>query len=91
MSTMAKVELTEVYRKFHVRTLAKKLLERRIILVQIKKYSVLVEKLHHLFKVFPDTELLFLPNREWIRIPIVFAAKVISEETDLNYSVFYTF
>lgn len=52
---------------------------------------MLVEKLHHLFKVFPDTELLFLPSREWIRITIVFVAKVISEETDLNYSVFYTF
>lgn len=58
-STMEKVEVTEVYWKFHVRTLAKKLFERRKSLVHIKEYSLLVEKLHDVLRIFPDTNLSF--------------------------------
>ena len=36
--------------------LAKRLLERRIILVQLKEHPLLVEKLHHAFMVFPATK-----------------------------------
>lgn len=71
---MEKVEVTQVYWKFHVSTLAKKLFERKI-LVHIKEYSLLVEKLHDILRVFPDTNLSFYLVMNALEYP-GFAAKI---------------
>lgn len=91
MSALEKVDITEVYWKFHVTTPAKKLFERRIILVQKMSIHFWLKNCI-MYLGFFQIQIPLLCH-EWLRIPIMFVAKIwrdISEETDLNYSDFYT-
>lgn len=78
MSTMETVQNTFSKQKcienFVLGQLAKRLFKRRVILVQLKEYTMLVKKLHHVFRVFFQLQKLFLLSHEWIRIPTGFIA-----------------
>lgn len=56
MSTTETVQNTYSKQKcienFTLGQLAKRLFKRRVILVQLKEYTMLVKKLHHVFRVF---------------------------------------
>lgn len=60
--------------------LAKRLFER-IILVQLKEYPLLVEKLHHVFRVFPATKTFSYVVMNGLEYPVLLpVAKIATSE-----------